>query len=152
MEKKLQKLCLTNYNLLMTQYLWQVPNQILLIILLKEFIKLNVNIDIIIKHVKRVELNTNIVSAALNTQTLKMIEQKKKISVTIRITKKKIYYSFKRRYAKTLNFPNHDVNKIKTSLPEKENFYSHLNVEDITDADYIRLGKYFEKTKEIVKI
>ena len=24
----------------------------------------------------------------------------------------------------------------KTSLPEKEDFYSHLNVEDITDADY----------------
>ena len=24
----------------------------------------------------------------------------------------------------------------KTSLPEKEDFYSHLNIEDITDADY----------------
>ena len=24
----------------------------------------------------------------------------------------------------------------KTSLPEKEDFYSHLNVEEITDADY----------------
>ena len=24
----------------------------------------------------------------------------------------------------------------KTSLPEKEDFYSHLNMEDITDADY----------------
>ena len=24
----------------------------------------------------------------------------------------------------------------ETSLPEKENFYSHLNIEDITDADY----------------
>ena len=24
----------------------------------------------------------------------------------------------------------------KTTLPEKENFYSHLNIEDITDADY----------------
>ena len=23
-----------------------------------------------------------------------------------------------------------------TSLPEKEDFYSHLNMEDITDADY----------------
>ena len=23
-----------------------------------------------------------------------------------------------------------------TSLPEKEDFYSHLNIEDITDADY----------------
>ena len=24
----------------------------------------------------------------------------------------------------------------ETSLPEKENFYSHLNMEDMTDADY----------------
>ena len=24
----------------------------------------------------------------------------------------------------------------KTSLPEKQDFYSHLNMEDITDADY----------------
>ena len=24
----------------------------------------------------------------------------------------------------------------ETSLPEKEDFYSHLNMEDITDADY----------------
>ena len=24
----------------------------------------------------------------------------------------------------------------KKSLPEKENFYSHLNMENVTDADY----------------
>ena len=33
----------------------------------------------------------------------------------------------------------------ETSLPEKEFFYSHLNIEDITDADYIT-------QKEFVKI
>ena len=35
----------------------------------------------------------------------------------------------------------------ETSLPEKENFYSHLNMEDITDADYSlakKLCKDFE--------
>ena len=35
----------------------------------------------------------------------------------------------------------------KTSLPEKEDFYSHLNMEDITDADYAhtkRVCKDFE--------
>ena len=34
-----------------------------------------------------------------------------------------------------------------TSLSEKEDFYSHLNMEDITDADYAykkRVCKYFE--------
>ena len=35
----------------------------------------------------------------------------------------------------------------ETSLPEKEDFYSHLNMEDITDADYAhakRVRKDFE--------
>ena len=44
----------------------------------------------------------------------------------------------------------------KTSLPEKEDFYSHLNMEDITDVDYAHvkrvckdfeiksLGEYYE--------
>ena len=35
----------------------------------------------------------------------------------------------------------------KTSLPEKEDFYSHLNMKDITDADYAhtkRVCKEFE--------
>ena len=32
----------------------------------------------------------------------------------------------------------------KTSLPEKEDFYSHLNMEDITDADHVN-GKEFVK-------
>ena len=34
-----------------------------------------------------------------------------------------------------------------TSLPEKENFYSHLNMEDITDSDYEHIKtvcKYFK--------
>ena len=38
----------------------------------------------------------------------------------------------------------------KTLLHEKEDFYSHLNMEDITDADYIhakRIWKYFRIKK-----
>ena len=45
METKLPKSYLTDYNLLRVQDLWQAHPQILLIILLKEFIKLNVNTD-----------------------------------------------------------------------------------------------------------
>ena len=65
-------------------------------------------------------------------------------------------------------FPSNDINKFilllrkgiypyeymdkwerfnKTSLPEKDKFYSNLNTEDITDADYIhakRVCKEFE--------
>ena len=35
----------------------------------------------------------------------------------------------------------------ETSLPNKEAFYSNLNVEDITDIDYSHTNKVFEKIK-----
>ena len=72
METKNQKPFLTNYNLLIPKDLWPAHYQILLIILLEDFIKLNANMDVIIKNTKRLELNTKVMSAALNTQILKM--------------------------------------------------------------------------------
>ena len=59
------------------------------IVSLKEFIKLNVNMDMIIKNAKHVELDTKIVSAILNTQTLKMISFANVYAVT-GITKKRL--------------------------------------------------------------
>ena len=47
--------------------------QILSIIFLEEFIKLNVNTDTMIKNVKLVELHTNYATVFWNKQTLKMI-------------------------------------------------------------------------------
>ena len=45
----------------------------------------------------------------------------------------------------------HDWRKLnETSLPEKEDVYSHLNMEDITEADYVhseRVCKDFEIKK-----
>ena len=73
MEKKLQKVCLVDYKLLLAKDFWQVHYQILLIISLKKFIKLNVNMNMMIKNVELVSLNTNIVSAFLNPQALRMI-------------------------------------------------------------------------------
>ena len=73
MDKKLQKIDLTDYNLLIVQDLWLAYYQILEIIFLKEFIKLNVNIDTMIKNVKLAELNINIGTFFLNTQTLMTI-------------------------------------------------------------------------------
>ena len=73
MFKKLQKVYLAGYNLLIAQDLWQAPYQILSIIFLKEFIKLNVNVDMTIKNVKLAELNINTVTVFLNIKTLKMI-------------------------------------------------------------------------------
>ena len=49
--------------------LWLAHYQILSIILLKELIKLSVNMEMIIKNVKHVELNINNANAFLNTQT-----------------------------------------------------------------------------------
>ena len=72
MENKLQKIYLTYYNLLITQGLWQVHYQILLISFLKEFVESNVNKDTMIKNVKLMEINTSIVIGFLNIQTLKM--------------------------------------------------------------------------------
>ena len=70
--KKLQKLNPADYNLLITQYLWQAHYQILLIIFLKKILKLNVNANTMIKNVKLAELNTKIASVFLDTQTLKI--------------------------------------------------------------------------------
>ena len=35
----------------------------------------------------------------------------------------------------------------ETSLPDKEAFYSSLNIEDITDVDYEHANKVFKKFK-----
>ena len=64
MGKKSQKPYLTDYNLLIVQDLWQAHYQVLLIILLKEFLRLNVNTDAMIKNVKIAQLNTKIVSVS----------------------------------------------------------------------------------------
>ena len=73
MEKKLQKIYLTYYNLLIVQDLWQAHYQILSIIFLKEFIELKVNLDMTIKNVKHIELNISTATVFLNIQSLKMI-------------------------------------------------------------------------------
>ena len=51
MDKKLQNRSLPYYNLLIVQDSWQAHYQILSIILLKEFIKLDVNTGMMIKNV-----------------------------------------------------------------------------------------------------
>ena len=61
-----QKLYPTDRSLLKAQDLWQDHCQILLIMLLKEFIQLNVKMNIIIKNAKCKELNAMIATAFLN--------------------------------------------------------------------------------------
>ena len=69
MEKKLQKPCPTDYNLLIAQDLWLY--QILLIILLREFMKINANTNTMILMIENVNfavLNTKIATAFLHNQ------------------------------------------------------------------------------------
>ena len=73
MEKKLQKIYLTYYNLLIAQDLWQAHYQILSIILLKGFIKLNVNTSTTMKNVKLVELHIKCATVFSNAKILKVI-------------------------------------------------------------------------------
>ena len=67
MKKKLQKIYLTYYNLLIAQDLWQAHYQILSIIFLKKFLEFNVNMDMMIRNVKLVELNIIFATVFLNT-------------------------------------------------------------------------------------
>ena len=67
MEKSLQEIYLTYYNLLIAlwQDLWQERYQTLSIISLKKFVKLNVNTNTMAKNVKLEELNINIATVFL---------------------------------------------------------------------------------------
>ena len=56
-------------------------------LVLKALIKLNVNMGMMIKNVKRVELNKNTMYAFLNTQTLLVISYYTNVSFTIKVNK-----------------------------------------------------------------
>ena len=123
------------------QDLWKVHYQILLTISLKEFTKSNVKITIVF----------------LNT----------KVSMTIQwIINVYLDRELKNRFKNTFEFSNIDFCRFilplrkgvcpyeymdhwekfnETSSPEKGEFYSNLNKEDITDSDYSyvkRIGNY----------
>ena len=86
----------------------------------------------------------------------------------------KIDVKLKNRFKNIFNFSNNNINKFvlmlrkgvypyqymdewekvnETSLPEKEEYYSDLNMEDITDADYMHAKRVFKdfETKRFVK-
>ena len=106
-----------------------------------------------IKNVKRVELNTKIATAFWNTHNL--IEYRR--LCCNKNSQKRFDGNLKKRFTYTYKFSNHDINKFvlwlwkgvfpyeylddwekfnEMSLLEKEDFHSHLNMENITNADY----------------
>ena len=131
----------------------------------EETIKLYVNIDTMIKNVKIAKLNISITTVFLNTQTWKRWN---KCLCFDQIYQQKFHEKVKEQFFNIYKFSSHDNNKFillfwkddyfyeyitdwgkfsETWLPVKEDFYGHLNVEDITDADNVhakRVCKDFE--------
>ena len=70
MKKKLHKIYLTYYSLVIAHDLWQAHYKIYSVIVPKELIKLNVNMDMMIKDVKLGELYINIATVSLSTEIL----------------------------------------------------------------------------------
>ena len=94
--------------------------------------------------------------------------------LTLQYYSNKIDVKLKNRFKNIFNFSNNNINKLvlmlrkgvypyqymdewekvnETSLPEKEEYYSDLNMEDITDADYMHAKRVFKdfETKRFVK-
>ena len=99
-----------------------------------------------------------------------MIQQCPNACVVRRTIKKQFDEKLKQQFANIYKFSSHNLNRfvslqngfypykcmddqqklIKTPLPGKEDFYSHLNMEDVTKADYThakRVCKDFEIKK-----
>ena len=170
MENKLQKVHLGYYNLLIAQDLLQAHYQILSIIFRKEFIKLNVNMDAIIKNVKTYGIKYKYCNCFHEYRNFRddLIEYKC-LCCSNKNYQQKIDDKIKKKFVNAWKFSNHDNNKFnlllqkgvhpyeymndwvkinETSLPEKKDFYSNLTIGDITDADYAhgkRVCKNFEQ-------
>ena len=109
MEKRLQKPYLTNDNLLMAQDLWQAHYQIWLIILLKEFKKLNVNMNMIIKKImKHAEKDCECCLKYSNVQD-DLIEYK--CLCCNKNYQNKFDLNLKKQFAKMYKFSNHHINE-----------------------------------------
>ena len=142
--------------------------QILSIIFLKEFIKLNVNMDTMIKNVKLCGITYKVYNCLLEHKKFKDDLLEYKCLCCNKRYQKTFDEKLKERFFNTYKYSNHNKNKFislllksvypyeymddweifnEISLPEKEDFYSHLNMKDITDDDYThakRVCKYFE--------
>ena len=129
---------------------------------MNKFKKLNVNTIKIIKNVKLAELNINISTAFLKTNFKDDLIEYKCLCCS-KNYQEKFDEKLKERFFNAYKLSNHDKNKFvlflrkgvypfeymddwekfnETSLPETEDFYSHLNMEDTTDVVYARAKKF----------
>ena len=121
-----------------------------------------------IKNVKLAELNISIATVFLEYINFKDDLIEYKYLCCDKTNQQKFDEKLKEKFFNIYKFSNHDINKFllllrkdvylyeymddwekfkETSLPEKEDFYSYLNMGDITDEDYAhakRVLKDFE--------
>ena len=132
MENRLQKIYVTYYNHWWCQI--YVKLNILLIIFLKEFIELNVTSDTTIKKIETygIKYKYRCCLKYKYRYCLLLIHTNFPTNTTIRLfhcCKKVFIFMNIWTIRKKIN---------ETSLPKKEDFYSHLNMKGITDADSAR--------------
>ena len=101
----------------MAQDLCQAYYQILSIIFLKEFIKLNVNTDTVVQNVKLVESNIKIATAFLNTNLKDNLIEYKCLRCNKNCHQKFDEY-FKKRFFNACRFSTHDIIKFILLLPK----------------------------------
>ena len=121
------------------------------------------------KNVKLVEWSISMATVFLNMQTLKKISQNANCFFCNKSYQRKFHEKLNEKFFNSSNLDNNkfilslwkgvypyefmdDWEKFnETSLCEKENVYSHLNMEDTIDGDYAyvkRVCKDFEKKKK----
>ena len=94
------------------QGLWQANNEILSIIFLKEFIKLNVNMDTMIKNAELVEIHTEHATVFLEYTSFGYDVIECKCLCSNRNYQQEFNEELQERFFNAYKFSNHDGNKL----------------------------------------
>ena len=116
MEKNLQKIYVTYYNLLTEQDLWQALCQFLSIIFLKKFIELNVNSDTMTKNCETYQIKYKYCDYFLEYKNFKDNLIECKCLCCNKNYQHKFDEKLKQRFFNTHNFSNCDNNKFSLLL------------------------------------
>ena len=155
--KKLQYIYLRYYNLLIAKNIWQVLYQIFSKIFLKELNRVKCKFGHDDKKCEKCRTKYKYCDCFLENSNVKGDLTEYKCLCCDKNYQHKFDDKLKERFFNTYTFCDYDNNKFilllkegaypfeymddwekfnETLAPEKEDFYSHLYVEDITDADY----------------
>ena len=127
MEKKLQKIYLTFYSLLIAQDLWQASYQILLIIYLKEFIELIVNRDMMIKKCETCGIKYKYCDCFLEYTNFEDDLIEYKCLSCNKSYQRKFDQTLKERFFNTYKLSNHDNNKFVLLLRKGVYPYKYMD-------------------------